>query len=245
MRYPFEPRSNRGIDVNLLIVHALRFLPVQHPHLGKMAKKDLKASVNYLKRDSLYDVEKPYTIYVDISKVPGAKGTNILTTPVSVEVKDVRGLQDKPSLEKNGFELIELEDFPFDCFEDEDWIRQTYYPSISQFLVAKLGARQVHVFEHQVRTPYRGHGHRLTCDVQLRYRHPGFMDKRFRPQGIYDAPVPNVHAGRQQRICLSTPADCEANHRPDQTPQSARARFRRHWPDFDESLHNRRLQTIK
>lgn len=110
------------------------------------------ASLNYLAPDPKFQAEKPFTCFLDLSKIPQAKTTNIVTQTVEqVSIADVRSAVDDLSLDKQGFEVADLgQRFLITDFDDEQWIREVYYPFVCGFLVDKLGAKDAHVFEHQV-----------------------------------------------------------------------------------------------
>lgn len=113
----------------------------------------VKASLKYLAPDPKYLKEKPYTCLVDLSGIPGAAATNIASDIVSeIPVTDVRGSTEELSLDEHGFQILDVsKSFSISDFEDQEWIKTIYYPFICELLVRNLGAKQAHVFEHQVR----------------------------------------------------------------------------------------------
>lgn len=117
------------------------------------SSKQVLASFKYLARDPKYLTEKPYTCLIDLSDVPGAAATNIVSDSVSdIPVTDVRDDITELSLDQHGFEVLDVgRGFSIGDFEDQAWIKRVYYPFICKLLVDKLGAKKAHVFEHQVR----------------------------------------------------------------------------------------------
>lgn len=117
-----------------------------------MPSNQVKASLKYLACDSRYLTEKPYTCLMDLSDVPGAAATNIVSDVVSdISVTDVRDSTAELSLDQHGFEVLDVgRGFSIGDFEDQEWIKKAYYPFICKLLVDKLGAKEAHVFEHQV-----------------------------------------------------------------------------------------------
>lgn len=127
-------------------------------HQIMAACKQVHASFKYLARDAKYLTDKPYTCLVDLSDVPGAAATNIVSDSVSdIPVTDVRDNFTKLSLDQHGFEVLDVgRGFSIGDFEDQAWIKRVYYPFICKLLVDKLGAKKAHVFEHQVRRSTSG-----------------------------------------------------------------------------------------
>lgn len=70
--------------------------------------------------------------------------------PARVEIRDARLLQRQPSLEREGFCLIDHDTRDVD-FEAADDIKTGYYPQIASLLKVQLGADEVIVFDHNVR----------------------------------------------------------------------------------------------
>lgn len=137
------------------------------------------ATLRYLARIPLYDKEKPFEAIIDLSHVPDARPTNHQHVNAdNLIITDIKRCNLNPELDKEGFQLEILPDLPNPDFENPAWIRDCYYAYIKQFLQRLLSAKEVLIFEHQ-----------------LRYRHPGFGDARFHPGGEFAAPVPVVHAG--------------------------------------------------
>lgn len=115
----------------------------------------IETSLNYLAFDTKYAAEKPYTSFINLSDLsPVKKNTNIVLQSVQkVSITDLRQVNIANfSLDNQGFELAFLgQQFRNSDFDDEEWIRNVYYPYICRFLVNKLdGAKEAHVFEHQV-----------------------------------------------------------------------------------------------
>jgi hypothetical protein len=116
----------------------------------------IRVTLQYLARDPIYKHEKPFQVLIDLSHVEGARPTNHRYEVVkNVPITDVRSCKEQPTLDREGFEFERLEDLPFPLqFDSEDWIRGQYYPYLQQYLLKKLDAKEVRIFEHQVRTRY-------------------------------------------------------------------------------------------
>jgi len=139
----------------------------------------ITAEFNYLKPDPRWDVEKPYTLFLDVSNIKGAEPTNIIKEPVkNVKVTDVRNLSEEIEMDKHGFEVVDLgRQFEPRNFTEEEWVHTCYYPQACKLVKEKVGAKEVRAYQHK-----------------LRYRHPGFGDIRLRGPDGYDPPIPHVHA---------------------------------------------------
>jgi hypothetical protein len=66
-------------------------------------------------------------------------------------VYDARQIEEKPTLDRNGFTLAS---FPTEVtdFLDEDQVEKVYYPEVEEFLKRQLGAEEVFMFGHIMRT---------------------------------------------------------------------------------------------
>ena len=118
----------------------------------KAPHAQMNVSLNYLARIPKYDEEKPFTCFIDLSGVPEAETTNIVNEAVDkIPVLNVRGEESQLQLDQQGFEIGVLGmQFKDADFHDDKWLKERYYPYICQYLIQKLGAKEAHVFEHQV-----------------------------------------------------------------------------------------------
>ena len=71
-----------------------------------------------------------------------------------VKVKDGRLEHEAYSLDKNGFELMNLE-LGFSDYENDEAIQGVLYPKVAEWLRSKLGANVVKVFDHTYRSKNR------------------------------------------------------------------------------------------
>jgi hypothetical protein len=111
-------------------------------------------TLRYLARHEKYQTEKPYTCLMDVTDIPNAASTNIVTVDVpNVMVKNVRILpsEEQPTLSEHGFEVVELASLPdHGMFEDPDRITKEFYPRAACIAKSRTGATEAKVFEHQV-----------------------------------------------------------------------------------------------
>jgi hypothetical protein len=76
------------------------------------------------------------------------------THAVTMPISDVRGVAGRLSLDVQGFEL-HTHASPFAGYYDADAVREHYYPEVAQVLRELLGADEVIVFDHNVRSSVR------------------------------------------------------------------------------------------
>jgi len=110
------------------------------------------ASLKYLRRDPKYEHEKPFSCLIDLTNVPGAEQTNIVSDVFeNIVIKDGRKHSQEFDLDNTGFELVDVGDhYPASSFEDTEWLKRVYYPFVEEMVLRKLGAKETRVFEHQV-----------------------------------------------------------------------------------------------
>lgn len=76
------------------------------------------------------------------------------TFHVSMPIRDMRAAADRLSLDEQGFEF-HLHASSLRDFYDADAVRERYYPEVSQVLKDLMGAEEVIVFDHNVRSAVR------------------------------------------------------------------------------------------
>lgn len=74
------------------------------------------------------------------------------TDPQEIKIYNGWPNVDKFSLDREGFELKSI-DNSFDQFDDNDTIRASFYPLITEFVLRNTGAKRVEVFDHTIRKP--------------------------------------------------------------------------------------------
>lgn len=68
-----------------------------------------------------------------------------------VRIADARHLHEPPSLDREGFALLD-EPSALDVFDDEPTIRRVYYPEVERLLRTETGAEHVVIFDHTLRS---------------------------------------------------------------------------------------------
>ncbi|GAB7348199.1 hypothetical protein MBLNU459_g6203t1 [Dothideomycetes sp. NU459] len=110
----------------------------------------LTTGVYFLKKNSLYDEEKPYSLR--FTPPTGFPRSNISLEFHDITVQDARPFKDELSLEKNGYAIMDLHtEMNYDDFDDETKIKEVYLSEVSNVLRKYLGATSVQIFEHTVR----------------------------------------------------------------------------------------------
>ena len=108
-----------------------------------MAAADIiTTTINY----STYpaDGTKPY---FGVSTVTGQSSTNISSLPKDIQIENIRGKEDQYSLDTSGFKYIQHKS-AVTTFEDEDEIKNIYYPESIEVLKKHTGANRVVIFDH-------------------------------------------------------------------------------------------------
>lgn len=77
--------------------------------------------------------------------------------PTRVRITDARQLAERPTLDRNGFQLLAHRSALAD-FRDETQIRSIYYPESEALLERATGAAKVVIFDHTLRLDVSGHG---------------------------------------------------------------------------------------
>lgn len=95
--------------------------------------------------------EKPHN---NISPKPGVAQTrNYTDNPQTVLINDARGREDSFTLDKNAFAILRNRPQSAETeFEDDDKIKEKYYPEIEELLLDQVdGAKRVYLFDHTIR----------------------------------------------------------------------------------------------
>ncbi|KAJ8130115.1 hypothetical protein O1611_g3515 [Lasiodiplodia mahajangana] len=114
------------------------------PTYGKIV-----ATLNYLKRLSQYQSDKPYILALDISIEDEAARSNLIFEDVEVSVANLRPEQHSISIEEHGFELFEITPAYIDkYFNQLDPISNC--EGVQKLLSKRLNAEKVVVYDHAV-----------------------------------------------------------------------------------------------
>lgn len=101
--------------------------------------ESLRATLHFLPRDPLYDIEKPYSIqYEPHGDIPQ---TNVCRDVVEgVSIRDIRGVKNSLKFDKDGFIVRELNSkLEYEGFANPDRVREVYVPEVCDLLRKELG----------------------------------------------------------------------------------------------------------
>ncbi|KAI0196026.1 hypothetical protein EV127DRAFT_497347 [Xylaria flabelliformis] len=74
------------------------------------------------------------------------------TIPKPTIIRDITGEEDKYTLDRNGFQLVQRATRLHDTdFHDSELVEANYYPEVKQLLKDITGASRVHIFDHKTR----------------------------------------------------------------------------------------------
>ncbi|KAK5459523.1 hypothetical protein LTS15_003651 [Exophiala xenobiotica] len=114
--------------------------------LGTMGESHLEADMYFLKRETLYETEKPYGMryYAD-----GVAQSNILRDKHKIVLNDIRKLEEPPSVGVQGFSVMPLESrMTYEDFNDHTKIKSVYHEDLVLALKKNLGAEHVFVMDN-------------------------------------------------------------------------------------------------
>lgn len=116
-----------------------------------MTSRDVQASLSFLDWQDLYEVEKPFQIFINIPEdAEDQRDTNLVFKRVCVMIWDVRGLSTELSLDTNGFIYRQHTMRTIDCTNRED-VQQSYLPEVEELLKREVeGADRVFFFDWRV-----------------------------------------------------------------------------------------------
>lgn len=109
---------------------------------------DVLSSTHFLKRDKLYETEKPYSLR--FTPPDGTPRANILLERHDINVKDVRGKN--LSFDHDGAVVVQLESkLNYHDFDEEDQVQNVFLKEVANLLKNLLRAQHVQIFEHTIR----------------------------------------------------------------------------------------------
>jgi hypothetical protein len=110
----------------------------------------VQTHTHFLRRDALYATEKSYSLR--FSPPTGFPRTNIKLEKGDIQIRNVRGLEFKPSFAEDGYILLDLwTKMEYADFDNEERIKEVYLREVASCLKKFLGAHHVQTFEHTMR----------------------------------------------------------------------------------------------
>ena len=115
-----------------------------------MVPAPLISDTHFLQRDSLYEVEKPYSLrFTPPSTFPRA---NIKLEKHTISINDIRSKHKPVTFAQHGFEILPFKSrLPYADFDDDDAVKRVYLREAANLIRDFLGAQNVQIFEHTVR----------------------------------------------------------------------------------------------
>ena len=105
----------------------------------------VRAEVSYLRRSG------ERTFYYIHGAPEGEPYSNAQGERHEVEVHNARLFEPRPTLDREGVELVDFGDAPDDEHDTEGLIRD-YYPRVEELVAQETGATRVHAFDHNLRS---------------------------------------------------------------------------------------------
>ncbi|KAL3420295.1 hypothetical protein PVAG01_08794 [Phlyctema vagabunda] len=120
------------------------FIAAKNPNLDRSYQpRDVTTSVNYHKDNE--DGSPPAPSYVGKPETYERPAL-----PQTVTVHDIRGSEEKYTLDSTGFQIVKHESQEKDFLDDEQ-IKRVYYAETEELLKKSTGASKVFIFDHTIR----------------------------------------------------------------------------------------------
>lgn len=185
---------------------------------------DMLASIYFMKKNILHEVEKPYAFRYAID---GVKQTNMeMEKMEGILISDIRGREHEYRMEDQGFEILKLdEESDYDSFFNAAGLSR-YFKTLENLLKEKLKASEVRVFRHGVRK-----------------RHPEFPVSTGHSYA-FDQPTSVAHIGESPTYSIAF--SIWGSTLPDTTPEEAANEVHRQYgADAARYMGKTRYQWIK
>ena len=105
----------------------------------------VRAEVSYIRRSD----ERPF--YYIHGPPEGEPYSNVHGDRREIEIHDARRFSPRPSVDREGVEIVEFKDTPADEFDMASLIAE-FYPKVEKLVAEKTGALRVHAFDHNLRS---------------------------------------------------------------------------------------------
>jgi len=118
-----------------------------------METQNVTAKLGYLKWQDLYNKEKPFELHIDLpDDVIGMKQTNCDFIYEPQPIRDVRGSEDKFSLDNNGFMYLKHQSpYTVDDLRNRDVIVNKYLPETEALMKENVwGIDRIFFFDWRV-----------------------------------------------------------------------------------------------
>lgn len=114
--------------------------------------KSIKISLKFLKWQDLYEIEKPFQIFIDIPKdAEDQRDTNLVFETIEINALDVRGCLQDLSIDIHGF-MYRTRPTAFTDFTNKTAVEAIYLPEVEKILKQELdNVDRVFFFDWRVR----------------------------------------------------------------------------------------------
>ena len=111
-----------------------------------------------------------------------------------ISIHNARGLQQPKTIDENGFELVQF-DSPIEDFDQPNLVKTTYYAAVSDLIQQRMGASEVYVTHHLIRTEDKSdfnsaYARFIHCDYDIktaREKSLNLLKERNKKLSDYDA----------------------------------------------------------
>ncbi|KAL9104085.1 MAG: hypothetical protein Q9163_000937 [Psora crenata] len=142
----------------------------------------VSSSLKFCKQDPRWSYEKAFSL--SYNPPPGVEKSNVEHESVNLTLTDVRPHKDSLSLDREGFQIVDLESkLEYGDFYDKGQVQRVFAEELRGMLLNLLGAKGV--FFHET----------------IRSRHPGFPGTGAAADLKYEQPIPKAHV-EQLRILV-------------------------------------------
>jgi len=116
-----------------------------------MGNTEIVATLKFLRWQALYEIEKPFQIFINIpTQVKDRRTTNLVYEDVQVNLRDIRYLQNSFDLNEHGFTYIKHVTH-VQSFTDRAVVEEQYLPEIEKLIRSNIeDVDRVHFFDWRV-----------------------------------------------------------------------------------------------
>lgn len=176
IRLPFmSPTASNEIRSTWTMPHAAPS-ELEDSNLEHDRSRAIKAPIGFLKRSDIFEREEPYAFRYQADNLPERR-TNMETEYMDVEICDIRGQEQRASLDTCGFQVRKLQSsMTYEQFNNPAAVEDVYLRDLRQLLLEEFGAAVVYFERTRVRdicAPCLEALWPLTL-FQIRRRHPDF-----------------------------------------------------------------------
>ena len=130
--------------------------------------QSIQSNAHFLKRDELYDVDKPYSLR--FAPPEGFPSANIKLENHSIDIHDVRGSRSL-TFARDGFAVLDFNSkLTYEDYDDDKVVKNTFLLEVADALKKLLNAQHVQIFEHTIRKQHETFP--ISTGLPYRYNQP-------------------------------------------------------------------------